>query len=176
MKNIIFTILAIGFFTVEASTLKTDEFDVYKIGTTFEKYIVQVDNRFKKIDKRDYITYDMFKKELDNQTKILNKEIKKLQQRIITLEKDSKNKHLKKNKDNTNYINIIQNDLSKIEDIQLVVVKIGIIAYSKPFGFEEYFVKKYKYGTHLSIEKCDKYGWCKILNKDEYVANHLLKK
>ena len=59
-------------------------------------------------------------------------------------------------------------------DIRTVNTKKGIIAYSEPYSINELYLKRYEYGENLSIDYCNKYGWCKLKDKKEYVAEYLL--
>lgn len=149
MKKLLFVVLTITI-SLNADYLKNDEFDINKLGKTFESYVQQTDK---------HLSY--YKNlVIQNRNKIeqLSNEIIKLKQ--IINQKETKQ--------------VIKTSKVIKHDIRTVNTKKGIIAYSEPFSEEDLYLKKYEYTTHLEIESCDKYGWCKIKDEEEYVAGYLL--
>lgn len=51
----------------------------------------------------------------------------------------------------------------------------AIVVRNKPF-IKAKIVAHMKKGTKLDIQSCDKFGWCKLSGKKEYVAGYALKK
>jgi len=161
MKKILFIILALGII-LNANYLKNDEFDINKLGKVFENYIQKIDKKF----------YDYDNKIIENKQKIqyLTKKIKNLEldlrqsqtkrlSEITTLNKNTKN---------------LEKTSLYGKDTRIVKTKKGIIAYKEPFSEDNLYLKRYDYKTNLDIEFCNQYGWCKLEDKEEYVAEYLL--
>ena len=153
MKNSILTFLLLTASLVNADTLKNDEFDLNKLGTTFEKYVIHTNDKFKSLYKQIEQLKNKVEQLENNKTVILVQKDKSI------LSKQDESLSTKK------VIN---------RDIRIVDTKKGIIVYSEPFSIEELAIKRYKYNEILEIEYCNEYGWCKIKYKDEYVAEYLL--
>lgn len=139
--------------SVNADSLKDDEFDIIKLGKAFESYVIQTD---KKLHSYQKIIDQLYQKIATLETTI--EQLQKTTQKVKTKKEDISTK--------------------KISDIsinrKIVNTKKGIMAFSAPFSEDELYLKRYDYGTFLEIEFCDQYGWCKIKDKEEYVAGYLL--
>ena len=155
MKKILLTTLAIGL-SLNADYLKYDEFDIKRLGKTFESYVQQTSKK--------QVHYDNII--LSNQQKIekLSKEVDSLKQQLSDIQIVPKKIKAPQTTNQTNHH----------KDKRIVKTKKGIIVYSEPFSEDQLYLKKYNYGTILDIESCDQYGWCKLKDKDEYVAQYLL--
>ncbi|MFA7084714.1 MAG: hypothetical protein WC141_09285 [Arcobacteraceae bacterium] len=166
MIKIIKTVVALSIsinLSLSASTLKENEFDLQKIGATFETFVLQTDKKFQQYEQK---------------IQALNQEILNLK----NLKKETKNHEVQ----NIEIINTeVQSDEIKdlptsltnepyVKDIRTVNTQKGIIAYSEPFSIDDLYVTRYDYGINLEIDKCNEYGWCKIMDKNEYVAEYLL--
>jgi TolA-binding protein len=139
--------------SVNADSLKDDEFDIIKLGKAFESYVIQTDNKL----------YS-YQKTIDQ----LYQKVATLETKIEQLQQSTQKVKTKKEDISTEKISDISIDRKKVE------TKKGIIAYSAPFSEDELYLKRYDFGTYLNIEFCDQYGWCKIKDKEEYVAGYLL--
>lgn len=155
IKLLLPSILAATLLNAEA--LKNDEFDTNKLGLTFEKFVIQTNKKF------GY--YDALKLSIISQAK----QIEDLKKRVDILEQKQIVK-LKSKKEDIKLIKPLNTNT------WLVGTTKGIIAYLEPYSKDELYIKRYPYKTKLEIESCNKYGWCKIKDKDEYVAQYLLKK
>ena len=150
------------------------EFDINSLGKLIENYIQNNNKQIKLLKNKIKL--------LNSKIMLLNKQYTKnflmLNNRIIELE--NKIKKLKSKNDNNLTKVAVKNTPIKIahkksNNIKYVATKKGIIVFSKPYYNFDYFVKKYPYKTKLKIEYCNKYGWCKIYDKEEFVAGYLLK-
>jgi len=161
MKKTLLTTLAIAI-SLNANYLKDDEFDINKLGKVFENYIQKTDKKFHAYDN----------KIIENQQKIQD-----LSKKIIKLElKLEQSKTKKTNEISTQSIATIneKEGASYNKDKRIVKTKKGIIAYSAPFSEDDLYLKRYDYKITLEIEFCNQYGWCKLQDKEEYVAEYLL--
>jgi len=186
MNKIILILLLITATALNATSLNYDEFDIQKMGKTFEAYVIENDKKIK--------NYDLKIKELSTQIKSLQKRIKQQElknEEQVSIPVTKKNtifttipKELAKEvvsrakaKETLAYEiaqQVIREELSTKSDIFIVNRRAGVTAYEKP-NSKSPQIKIYKYEDEIYIEFCDKYGWCKILNKVEFVSKYLLK-
>lgn len=156
---------------LNANTLKEDEFDVQKLGQVFENYILKNDKQFQNIELK-----------YNEKIEALNNEITELKEKIQTLELARAEKFVNITPNEIVVSEVIppvpQNDINTtsayIKDMRTVNTKKGIIAYSEPLSVEDLLVTRYAYGVSLEIDNCHENGWCKLMDKNEYVAEYLL--
>lgn len=73
-------------------------------------------------------------------------------------------------------VGIAENSLIATEVEKLIgVVKMQRAeVYSKPLPYRKYIVDNYGLGMFIELESCDKYDWCKVVNKELYVSKSAL--
>jgi hemolysin activation/secretion protein len=70
---------------------------------------------------------------------------------------------------------LLAQDIKKEKIYFIGVIKIPVANYrTKPSLKNKYIKGQYKKGTLLELESCDKYGWCKIKDKDLYISKFVL--
>lgn len=190
MKKILLVILFT--FTISSSNdnvVKTSELELFLFKIGFQSLLTDVEiNKDKTKLNEDEIAninqkIELIMTELYKNNRVLiddsnemkkvesseNRDLKTIQEEIISLKNEIellKNKIYISPEKNTTEINLSNNER--------VVNSDSVFIYLKPNQNSKTLKKLDKDSTVL-IESCDKYGWCKLSNKEEYIKEFLLR-
>jgi len=178
MKYILMFILMCNLLIANSETTKTSELELFlfKIGFTSllndfenEKNITkEYSSRLEILEKKvQYILDKMNQKDTifesddkdfnHDQFKQLKEDLLFLSKRLLALESKSNS-----NSPNTQ------------KQRKAIVLIDGLNARNKPYIKGSIVVRKLKKAEVVEIDFCNKYGWCKLKDKTEFVAKHLL--
>lgn len=164
--------------------VKTSELELFLFKIGFESLLNDVENtKDKSLDNEKQLS------KLNEKIKIIMDEIYK-NKRVLKDDKtqkiiltDSSNEQIKQMKDEILFLKTQINQLkktftsktklvkNKVEEVRVLVNEANLR--DKPFS-DASIIEVLPKGTVLDIEYCNKYSWCKIKNKEAFIAKYLI--
>ena len=170
-------------FKVEKNTTKANSEDIKELKANVN-YILEQMNKKKLEEQSNSITVVKQDEKLLEEIEKLKDEIRQLKStqhikenseiknsKVIKIETTQTVQDLKKEQPKVIENNVAVKEESKLLKIDAQKAKVRNAPYAdaKVIGF-------LNFGTQVTIEYCDKYGWCKIESKEEYLPKFILTK
>lgn len=205
LNKIIFMILFFYFSIIanaNEKVKKTSELELFLFKIGFESLLKDVkinkkDTSYNKEQlelinqKVNLIMEDIYKNNLnlniedkisnENEMKLLREQVFQMSKQINFLEKKL-NSYDKLNENNFKKQHVIKKEVLIKKQIKTnkhflkaVVNKDGMFVKNRPTFEGSKTIDNYILGKEITLEFCNKFGWCKLLNEDKYVVEYLLR-
>lgn len=201
-KLLISTLMGLTLLSAENNVTKTSELELFLFKIGFNALLNDVDRQkgdinlnkeeIKVLQDKMKILFDEYnKKSFENNIKESivikddNEDISKLKEELLLLRDEIKTlkKELQEVKTTKQEIVVIEKKTEVIpkkleveeikNSIKAVVLKKELRVKNRPY-LDAKTIKSYYRGDILQIESCNKYQWCKVENKEEYLAKYFL--